>query len=108
MTDTDDGSHDNTQHQENHGRRRVRVLLGITGSVAAIKGPELAVRMVEEIGVDVKIILTRGGENFWIKAQAYHPQSWDKLQKLLLLSPPKGEPNHDPHISIHCKQICQV
>jgi len=60
----------------NHKRRR-RVLLGITGSVAAIKGPELALRLSQDLDAHVVILLTRGGENFWYKAKDYNPQVWD-------------------------------
>jgi hypothetical protein len=61
---------------------RPRVVLGITGSVAAIKGPELAVRLSLELEVDVRVLLTRGGHNFWGKAQEYNPSYWNQLQEL--------------------------
>lgn len=57
-------------------KRRKRVLLGITGSVAAIKGPELALQLSKELDAHVAILLTRGGENFWLKAKDYNPQIW--------------------------------
>jgi hypothetical protein len=88
--------------QHGQQQRRLRVLLGITGSVASIKGPELAVRLVEEIEADVKIVLTQAGQNFWNKAAAYHPQYWDKLQDLLLLQS-EGEPHNNTPICIYGK-----
>ena len=68
----------------NHRRskRRPRILLGITGSVAAVKGPELASKLARE-GNDVCVLLTRGGENFWTKAGEYDPQSWEEFNKCM-------------------------
>jgi hypothetical protein len=65
-------------------RQRRRVVLGITGSVAAIKGPEIAVRLVQELDVDVRVLLTHGGHTFWQKAQEYNPHYWNQLQELTL------------------------
>lgn len=60
-------------------RRRKRILLGITGSVAAIKGPELALKLSKELGdAHVAILLSAGGENFWYKAKEYDPQTWQE------------------------------
>ncbi len=61
---------------------RPHVLLGITGSVAAVKGPEIAVRLVHELQAEVRILLTRGGRNFWTKAEAYHPDYWRECKRL--------------------------
>jgi hypothetical protein len=60
--------------------RRPRVLLGITGSVAAVKGPEIAVRLRHEANVDVKVLLTQGGHNFLTKAKEYDSHNWSKLE----------------------------
>jgi len=57
-------------------KRRKRLLLGITGSVAAIKGPELALQLSKELDAHVAILLTHGGENFWLKAKDYNPKIW--------------------------------
>jgi|AntRauTorckE5430_2_1112549.scaffolds.fasta_scaffold00691_2 hypothetical protein len=57
-------------------KRKKRILLGITGSVAAIKGPELALKLSKELDAHVAILLTRGGENFWSKAKDYNLQKW--------------------------------
>ena len=68
------------QGQEKTCCKRLNVLLGITGSVAAIKGPEIAVRLVEEAHVNVRVLLTQGGKNFWTKANEYNPQYWKEFQ----------------------------
>jgi phosphopantothenoylcysteine synthetase/decarboxylase len=65
-----------------------RVLLGITGSVAAVKGPELCLALLAK-GYDVKVLLTQGGSNFWNKAADYDATSWKTLQEQV-------------HIIIHC------
>mmetsp|Transcript_24744 Transcript_24744/g.36293 ORF Transcript_24744/g.36293 Transcript_24744/m.36293 type:complete len:276 (+) Transcript_24744:72-899(+) len=67
---------------EEYKTRRTRVLLGITGSVAAVKGPEIAVRLSKEVGADVRVLLTRAGENFWNKAKEYDPVSWQQFTKI--------------------------
>ena len=66
-------------------KRRPRVLLGITGSVAAVKGPELAVRLLREVNVDVRVLLTSGGFNFWNKARDYDQLYWSELEKHISL-----------------------
>ena len=82
-------------------RRRSRILFAVTGSVAAVKGPEIAARLVNELDLDVRILLTRGGENFWSKAKDYDPHSWDALQALLKSS---GETNDNgSRISMCCE-----
>lgn len=62
---------------------RKRVLFGVTGSVAGVKGPEIAHRICTELNADVIVLLTRAGENFWTKAQDYDFESWDSFQKVL-------------------------
>jgi phosphopantothenoylcysteine synthetase/decarboxylase len=90
---------DSDQISGNSVHKRPRVLLAVTGSVAAIKGPELAIRIAEEFHADVKILLTRGGQNFWDKAEAYNPHYWRKMQEMLL----DGK-NNDSIAAIHCKR----
>jgi hypothetical protein len=46
------------------------VLLGVTGSVAAVKAPAL-VRQWQADGAHVQVLLTQGGRNFWDRAAAY-------------------------------------
>uniref|UniRef100_A0A7S1D871 Flavoprotein domain-containing protein n=1 Tax=Cyclophora tenuis TaxID=216820 RepID=A0A7S1D871_CYCTE len=66
-------------------RRRPRILLGVTGSVAAVKSPEIAVRLHRDLNADVRILLTSGGDNFWNKAQDYDGTAWNEFREL---SPP--------------------
>ena len=61
-------------------KRRHRVLLGVTGSVAAVKSPEIAVRLAREQDMDVCVLLTAGGLNFWNKAQEYDPTFWQEMK----------------------------
>uniref|UniRef100_A0A7S3QF62 Flavoprotein domain-containing protein n=1 Tax=Chaetoceros debilis TaxID=122233 RepID=A0A7S3QF62_9STRA len=70
-------------HGELSTKRRKRVLLGISGSVAAIKGPELAIQLTKELDAHVVILLTRGGENFWCKAQEYNPKIWEECNSMM-------------------------
>ena len=60
-----------------------RILLGVTGSVAAVKAPEIALRLSREFDAQVRILLTSGGQNFWDKAHEYDPRSWEQLQRSL-------------------------
>lgn len=63
--------------------RRPRILLGITGSVAAVKGPELALRMARDLAADVKVLLTRGAEKFWNNSKDYNPSIWNECNDLI-------------------------
>ena len=56
------------------------ILLAVTGSVAAIKSPEIAVRLVRR-SKKVKVLLTAGGKNFWGKAEGYNPEYWNAMQE---------------------------
>jgi len=47
--------------------RRPRVLLGITGSIAAVKGPRLALMLSESVKAHVKVVLTRTVEHYFWK-----------------------------------------
>jgi hypothetical protein len=94
-------------------RRRPRVLLGITGSVAAVKGPEIAVRLRQEANVDVKVLLTQGGHNFWTKTKDYDSHYWNQLEncsipgttasKVQKKEDAKG--NRGDAINVHCKSM---
>lgn len=68
-------------------RRGPRILLGVTGSVAAIKAPALVCRLLRLTAdgdtAHVKILLTAGGRNFWNRAAEYDPISWMQLQEHL-------------------------
>jgi hypothetical protein len=70
----------NLNAQSRSINRRPRILLGITGSVAAVKGPKLALRLAKEVNADVRVILTRTVEQyFWKEGRAvssYDVESW--------------------------------
>ena len=51
--------------------------------MAAVKGPELALRLARDFCMDVKILLTRGGQNFWEKAADYNSEVWKQVQERL-------------------------
>lgn len=61
------------------------ILLGVTGSVAAVKVPELISRLLDRFGpkISIKVVLTQGGKNFWEKACTYDATYWNKVQYLL-------------------------
>lgn len=63
-------------------KRRKRILLGITGSVAAVKGPELALLLSQELDAHIVILLTHGGANFFDKAKDYNPKVWKEYEDL--------------------------
>lgn len=65
----------------NHEKRRIRVLLGVTGSVAAVKAPELVVQLCQF--ATVKVVLTSGGRNFWDKAIGYDSAAWASFLECL-------------------------
>ena len=99
-------------------RRRPRILLGITGSVAAVKGPKLALRLANELKADVKVVLTRTVEQyFWKEGRAvssYDVDSWREFNDVVDISPLiSGEAciedddwkSSSGSISIHCKYV---
>ena len=69
----------NDDGEENDTTIIMKILLAVTGSVAAIKSPEIAVRLVRELNATVQVLLTVGGKNFWEKAIAYDGQYWESL-----------------------------
>mmetsp|Transcript_4445 Transcript_4445/g.11677 ORF Transcript_4445/g.11677 Transcript_4445/m.11677 type:complete len:167 (-) Transcript_4445:1741-2241(-) len=75
---------DDAKHQASSAGRKDRphVLLGVTGSVAAVKCPEIAVRLVKECRCHVRVLLTEGGANFWQKARSYNESWWDEFLQL--------------------------
>ena len=60
-----------------------RILLGVTGSVAAVKAPEIALRLVTQEGWAVKILLTKGGRHFWDQSKNYNLDVWKKFEALI-------------------------
>lgn len=97
-------------------KRRPHVLLGITGSVAAVKGPEIAVRLARDDKMHVRVLLTSGGLNFWNKAQEYNPTYWEELQKrILTIKEEDSSSDEEGRIYIHsefqsagdlCRALC--
>ena len=93
--------------------RRPRILLGVTGSVAAVKGPRLALRLAREAHADVKVVLTRTVEQyFWKEGRAvatYDAESWRELQAATTASVDEEEDDDGDwrsssgSISIHCE-----
>lgn len=81
----------------NH-EQRPNVLLAVTGSVAAVKGPEIAVELVKRFNSNVRVLLTRGGSNFWEKANGYDSKHWAEMMSFINQQPtnkgsnPKLEP----------------
>lgn len=61
-----------TKQEEDKKKKPPHILLGITGSVAAIKGPELALSLAQSLHAKVIVVLTKGGTNFWYKAKEYN------------------------------------
>ena len=76
----------------NNNNNKTHVLLGVTGSVAAVKAPEIALRLVAEQGVAVKIILTQGGRHFWDQSRNYNTDIWDKFEACLAEESKKDDP----------------
>ena len=70
---------------DNSSHRPLHVLLGVTGSVAAVKSPEIAVQLVRQksfpSGIIVKVLLTQGGRTFWNQALQYNAVAWDEFEK---------------------------
>lgn len=86
---------------------RPKVLIGVTGSVAAIKGPELAVRLATDLNANVRILLTHGGANFWTKSGAYNEKAWNEMTELCQeaghSTSKKDDDRDGGTISIYCK-----
>ena len=84
------------------------ILLGVTGSVAAVKVPELISRLLDRFGpnISIKVVLTQGGRNFWEKASTYDPAHWKRIQHLLELESAPGqqyEAMTNAKIQLYCK-----
>ena len=63
--------------------RRPRILLGITGSIAAVKGPRLAILLAHNLKAHVKVVLTRTVEQYFWKqcgvTQTYDAEAWEEF-----------------------------
>ena len=97
--------------------RRPRILLGVTGSVAAVKVPKLALRLANEVKADVKVVLTRTVEQyFWKDGRAvstYDGESWREILAATSSSTTSEEVDEKNDswrlskgsISIHCEWV---
>jgi hypothetical protein len=89
-------------------RVRPNIILAVTGSVAAIKGPEIAVKLVKRLDANVRVLLTRGGSNFWEKAVGYDEIEWAEMLSFTFQDHTNGVNNRvmgPPRISIIGKNI---
>ncbi len=79
--------------------RRPHIILGITGSIAAVKGPRLALRLANELNAHVKVVLTRTVEHFfWQEGRAvpaYDRESWIDFETVVA----KQEEGEEDHVS---------
>jgi phosphopantothenoylcysteine synthetase/decarboxylase len=83
----------------------IHILLGVTGSVAAVKAPEIAVHLIQSLPIaQVKVLLTRGGSSFWKPAQEYAPEIWNTFESLQTVDT-TNDPSV-PRIQVHCE--CHV
>ncbi len=62
----------------NNENKPLQILLGITGSVASVKGPELALELAKSLHARVIVVMTVGGTNFWYKAKDYNKSKWEE------------------------------
>jgi phosphopantothenoylcysteine decarboxylase/phosphopantothenate--cysteine ligase len=67
-----------------------RVLLGVSGSIAAYKSPDI-VRRLQDLGAEVRVIITNGGREFvserslqTISKNKVHDNLWDKDAELAM------------------------
>ena len=67
-----------------------RVLLGVSGSIAAYKSPDI-VRRLQDLGAEVRVIVTNGGKEFvserslqTISKNKVHSNLWDKEAELAM------------------------
>jgi phosphopantothenoylcysteine synthetase/decarboxylase len=84
------------------------ILLGVTGSVAAVKIPELISHLLDKFGskIAIKVVLTEGGKNFWEKASTYDAMHWNKIQQFLERSSTHRQINEATtasKIQVYCK-----
>eukprot|EP00804_Cyclotella_cryptica_P016414 CCRYP_004654-RA/>CCRYP_004654-RA protein AED:0.02 eAED:0.02 QI:129/1/1/1/1/1/2/856/324 len=60
--------------------KRPRILLGVTGSIAAVKAPRLALLLCQSVGAHVKVVLTRTVEQYFWKeggvTEGYDREAW--------------------------------
>lgn len=72
--------------QQKQNRRRPNIILGITGSVAAVKGPELALLLQNSLSANVIIVTTNTGQYFWDEcSEQYNPIHFQNIKNKLVL-----------------------
>ena len=64
----------------NKQKRRLNILLGVSGSVAAVKGPELAIKLSKV--ANVKVIMTQRGKYFWNLTETYNKEMFDQFNTM--------------------------
>ena len=67
-----------------------RILLGVSGSIAAYKSPDV-VRRLQDLGAEVRVIITSGGREFvseltlqTVSKNKVHDNLWDKEAELAM------------------------
>ena len=65
------------------GKRKQRVLILASGSVATVKVAELAANLAEAGEFEVRIVLSPAARHFWARAEEYAPEVWARFQKVL-------------------------
>jgi hypothetical protein len=101
--------------------KRPRILLGVTGSIAAVKAPRLALLLCQSVRAHVKVVLTRTVEQYFWKeegvAEGYDREAWSmfwaivekcsKQNNGVVVKDEKGEDwtASNGSISVHCEYI---
>uniref|UniRef100_A0A7S0L099 Flavoprotein domain-containing protein n=1 Tax=Asterionellopsis glacialis TaxID=33640 RepID=A0A7S0L099_9STRA len=80
---------------------RTNLLLGITGSVAAIKGPEIVVKLLSTQQYNIQVLLSEGGHHFWKKAPEYDSTYWSRFQSYMNND---NDDSDDNYLKIHTAQ----
>lgn len=97
------------------------ILLGVTGSIAAIKAPRLALLLCQSVRAHVKVVLTRTVEQYFWKeggvAEGYDREAWKMFWALVkkcgkqnngvAAKDKKGEDGTELNgsISVHCECV---
>jgi hypothetical protein len=67
--------------------KRPHILLGITGSIAAVKGPRLALFLSQNVRTHVKVVLTRTVEQYFWKeggvTESYDEVAWKEFWRVV-------------------------
>ena len=72
--------------QQQQTRQRRNIILGITGSIAAVKGPELALLLQTSLSANVIIVTTNTGQYFWDEcSEQYNPTHFQNIKNKLIL-----------------------